>query len=78
MVAQGWKFDADQKIESSGLSFACLIAHRASNKHSIIAYTIVVGDEAYALMFLLSENVATDDSEFRSVLRSFRLLSNKV
>src|SRR6202030_3548554 len=76
MIAQGWKFDADQKAESGDLSFVCLIAHRASNKHSMIAYTIVIDDQAYALMFLLGESVVTDDSEVRSIFRSFRLLSN--
>jgi hypothetical protein len=78
LVTQGWKFDADQSVESGGLSFVCLSAHRPSNKHSIIAYTIVVDDEAYALMFILDGDQRTSDSELRSILRTFHLLANKV
>lgn len=78
LVAQGWKFDADQSVESGGLSFVCLIARNPSDNHSMIAYTIVVENEAYALMFLLAQNVGTADLELRSIVRTFHLLSNKV
>ena len=78
LVAQGWKFDADRSVQSGGLSFVRLIAHRPSNKHSIVVYTVVVDNEAYALMFLLDENQTTSDSEVRSILRTFHLLSAKV
>lgn len=77
MKAQGWKFEADQSLESGGLPFVRLSARRASNNHLMVAYTLVKDDQAYLLMFLLNEKGDPKDPETLSILSSFRLLASR-